>query len=117
MSKCTCLKSNLTRIPYSHILAVIRVRNFELNRFICPFYSGQTLLNTWSECFYPYPNQIDWPESNCSRIIFERRIIRKGRRKYIHLPMIMDEMEGRRVKRGSRLASNNNNSGNILVCK
>jgi SWIM zinc finger len=46
MSKYTCLKSNLTGIPCSHILAVIKVRKFELNRFICPFYSVQTLLNT-----------------------------------------------------------------------
>jgi hypothetical protein len=31
MSKCTYLKLNLTGIPCSHILAVIRVRKFELN--------------------------------------------------------------------------------------
>jgi hypothetical protein len=36
-SKCTCLKPNLTSISCFHILAVIRVRKFELNRFICPF--------------------------------------------------------------------------------
>jgi SWIM zinc finger len=53
MSKCMCLKSKLTGIPCSHILAVIRVRKFELNRFICPFYSAQTLLNIWSGYFYP----------------------------------------------------------------
>jgi hypothetical protein len=70
--KYTCLKPNLTGIPCSHILAVIRVRKFELNRFICLFYSAQTLLNTWSGRFYPYPNQIDWPESNGPRIISER---------------------------------------------
>jgi SWIM zinc finger len=35
--KCDCLKSNLTGIPCSHVLAVIRVRNFELNQFVCPF--------------------------------------------------------------------------------
>jgi hypothetical protein len=59
MLKCTCLKPNLTGIPYSHILAVIRVRKFELDRFICPFYSAQALFNIRSERFYPYPNQID----------------------------------------------------------
>jgi SWIM zinc finger len=117
MSKCTCLKPNLTSIPCSHILAIIRVRKFELNRFICPFYNAQTLLNTWSGRFYPYPNQIDWPENNGPRIIPERRLIRRGRRKHIRLPIVMDEIEGRRVKRGSRLASNNNNSYNILVSK
>jgi hypothetical protein len=85
MSKCTCLKSNLTSISCFHILTVIRVRKFELNRFICPFYSAQTLLNTWSRHFYPYPNQIDWPESNDPRIIPERRLIRRGRRKHIRL--------------------------------
>jgi SWIM zinc finger len=37
MSKCTCLKSTLTGIPCSHILTVIGVRKFELNRFICSF--------------------------------------------------------------------------------
>jgi hypothetical protein len=31
MSKCTSLKPNLTGISYSHILAVIRIRKFELN--------------------------------------------------------------------------------------
>jgi SWIM zinc finger len=117
LSKCTCLKPNLTSIPCSHILTVIRVKKFELNRFICPFYSSQTLLNTWSGRFYPYPNQIDWLESNDPRIIPERRLIRRDRRKHIRLPMFMDEMEGRRVKRGSRLASDNDNSGNILVFK
>jgi hypothetical protein len=30
MSKCTCLKLNLTCIPCAHILTVIRVRKFEL---------------------------------------------------------------------------------------
>jgi SWIM zinc finger len=99
MSKCKCLKSNLTGIPCSHILAVIRVRKFELNRFIYPFYSAKTLLNTWFGCFYPYPNQIDWSESNGARIIPERRLIQMGRRKHICLLMIMYEMEGRRVKR------------------
>jgi hypothetical protein len=44
--KCTYIKSYLTSIPCSHILEVIRVRKFELNRFICPFYSAQTLLTT-----------------------------------------------------------------------
>jgi hypothetical protein len=52
-----------------------------------------------------------------NRIILERRLIQRGRRKHIRLLMVMDEMEGRWVKRGSRLASNNNNSSNILVCK
>jgi hypothetical protein len=59
MSKYMCLKPNLTSIPCSHILAIIRVRKFKLNRFICPFYSAQTLLNIWSGRFYSYPNQID----------------------------------------------------------
>jgi hypothetical protein len=45
MSKYTCLKSNLTGISCFHILAVIRVKKFELNQFLCPFYSAQTLLN------------------------------------------------------------------------
>jgi SWIM zinc finger len=117
ISKCTCLKLNLTGIPCSHILAVIRVKKFELNHFICPFYNAQTLLNTYSGRFYPYPNQIDWSESNDPRIILERRLIRRGRRKHIRLPMVIDEMEGWQVKRGSKLASNNNNSSNILVCK
>jgi hypothetical protein len=58
--------------PCSHILVVIRVRKFELNRFIRPFYSAQALLNTWSGHFYTYPNQIDWTESNGPRIIPER---------------------------------------------
>jgi SWIM zinc finger len=94
MSKCTCLKSNLTGISCYHILAVIRVRKFKLNQFLCPFYSAQTILNTWTERFYQYSNQIDWLESNGPRIIPERRLIRRGRRKHIHLPMIMDEMKG-----------------------
>jgi hypothetical protein len=61
--------------------------------------------------------KIDWPENNGPRIIPERRLIRRGRRKHIRLPIVMDEIEGRQVKRGSRLASNNNNSDNILVSK
>jgi hypothetical protein len=120
----------LTGISCSHILAIIRVKKFELNQFICPFYSAQTFLNNWSGRFYPYPNQIDWPESNGSRIISERRLIRRGRTKHIILVVwiqvglgscqfdfLKKSDQGRRVKRGSRLASNNNNSGNILVCK
>jgi hypothetical protein len=46
MSKCTCLKPNLTGIPCFHILTVIKIKKIELNQFICPFYSSQTLLNT-----------------------------------------------------------------------
>jgi hypothetical protein len=46
-----------------------------------------------------------------------QRLIQRGRRKHIHLPIVMDEMEGQQVKRGSRLASNNNNLGNISVSK
>jgi hypothetical protein len=107
----------LTKYTMLSYLAVIRVRKFELNRFICPFYSAQTLLNTWSGHFYPYPNQIDWLESNSPRIIPQQRLIRRGRRNHIHLSMIMDEMVGRQVKRGSRLESNNNNTGIILVSK
>jgi hypothetical protein len=60
--------------------------------------------------------QLRLPEIS-NRIILERQLIRRGRRKYICLPMVMDEIEGRWVKRGSRLTSNNNNSDNILVCK
>jgi hypothetical protein len=98
MSKRTYLIPNLTDISCSHILAVIRVRKFKLNRIICLFYSDQGLLNTWYGHIYPHPNQIDWPESNNPRIISERRLIRMGRRKYIRLPMVMDEMEGRCMK-------------------
>jgi hypothetical protein len=72
MSKCTCLKSNLIGIHALIFWVVIRVRKFELNRFIRLFYSAQALLNTWSGHFYPYPNQIDWTESNGPRIIPER---------------------------------------------
>jgi hypothetical protein len=59
MLKCTCLKPNLTGLSCSHILAVKRLRKFELNQFIFPFYNAKTHLNTWSRHFYPYPNQID----------------------------------------------------------
>jgi hypothetical protein len=72
ISKYTCLKSNLTGISCSLILAIIWVKKFELNQFICPFYRAQALLNTWYERFYPYPNQIDSPKSNGLKIIPEQ---------------------------------------------
>jgi hypothetical protein len=92
MPKCDCLKPNLTSIPCSHILAVIRVRKFELNQFVCHFYCAQALLNSWSSQFYPYPNQTDWPEYNDPNIIPEIRLIRRDRRKHICIHMVMDEM-------------------------
>jgi SWIM zinc finger len=103
MLKCDCLKLNLTGIPCSHVLAVIKVRKLELNQFVCLFYCANTLLRTWSGRLYLHPNQIDWPEYNGPDIIPERRLNRKGRRKHIRILMVMDEMQGRRGKHGSRL--------------
>jgi hypothetical protein len=110
ISKYTRLKSDLTDISCFHILIVIRIWKFKLNRFIRPFYSAQVFLNIWSGHFYLYLNQIDWLESNGPRIISEWWLIWRGHRKHICLSMVMDEMKTQQVKWGSRLASNNNNT-------
>lgn len=101
-TRCTCLKPNLTGIPCSHVLAVIRVRHLNLSQFVSPYYTAANLHDTWSGRFHPFPNQYEWLEYTGPTIIPNRKLLRRGRRRHIRIPMVMDEMEGRKGKRRGR---------------
>jgi hypothetical protein len=116
-SSCGCLKPDLTGIPCSHVLAVIRVRKFSLPMFVSNFYSVANLVNTWKGRFYPYPNQREWSLYEGPIMIPKRTWIRRGRRRHIRLSMVMDEMEGRRRKRRGRPLKKRPDGGkNFQLC-
>ena len=87
--KCTCQKPQLTRILCVHVLSVCRLRKLNANMFVSPYYSIQTLINTWSGQFHIYANQCEWPECIGPILVPEERLITVGRRRHNRIPSWM----------------------------
>jgi hypothetical protein len=93
--KCRCRKSHNTSIVYSHVLAVCAVRNYDLNEFTNPLYKVDVLMSTWGGHFEVFGREEDWAPYEGNKIIPNRTLIKKGKRKSKKYPMIMDVLEGR----------------------
>ena len=93
---CKCRKPQNTGIACSHILAVCANRNFDSNAFTRQDYYGViTLMCTWEGRFEVFGREEDWPPYHGPKIIPDRNLIKKGRRKNKRYEMTMDVLEGR----------------------
>lgn len=95
--ECECRKPQLTGIPCSHFMAVVREMKYDVNLYINPLYRMSIVVQTWSGQWGPKGNQCEWPVYNGPKIIPETRLIKKGRRRHDRIPMEMDRMRGRRL--------------------
>jgi len=93
--KCKCREPQNLFIACKHILAVCAVRNYNPNIYTHQFYSVHALLRTWEGHFEIFGKEEDWPTYDGDRIIPDRKLVQKGRRKSKRMPMTMDVMEGR----------------------
>jgi hypothetical protein len=94
-ANCSCNKPHNTRIACPHVLAVCALRNFEPNDFTDPLYRVSKLCDTWSGRFQVFGDEEYWEEYDGDKIIPDRGLIKKGRRKGKRYQMTMDVMEGR----------------------
>ena len=96
MAKCKCRKPQNTGIACSHVLAVCAVRNFDPIAFTHQHYYGTiTLMCTWEGRFEVFGREEDWASYHGPKIIPDRNLIKKGRRKNKRYQMTMDVLEGR----------------------
>jgi hypothetical protein len=93
--KCKCRKPQNTGIACKHVIAAYAARNFDPNQFTHQYYRVNALVRTWEGTFEIFGREEDWPEYNGDRIISDRTLVKKGRRKSKCLPMTMDVLEGR----------------------
>ena len=93
--ECSCQKPQLTGIPCVHVLSVCRLRNYNENTFVNPYYSISTQIHSWSGQFHVYDNQNEWPRYDGAILVPEQRLIKLGRRRHNRVQMWMDILEGR----------------------
>jgi hypothetical protein len=94
-AKCKCNKPQNTRIACPHVLTVCAMRNYDAIEFTEPLYRVDKLCDTWSSIFKVFGDEEDWEEYNGPKIIPDRGLIKKGRRKEKRYEMTMIVMEGR----------------------
>ena len=95
--ECECQKPQLTGIPCSHFMAVVREMRYNENLYVNPLYRMSIVAQTWSGHWEPKGNQCEWPVYEGPKIKPESRLIKKGRRRHDRIPMEMDRMRGRRL--------------------
>jgi hypothetical protein len=95
IDNCWCQKPQLTSISCDHLLAVCSFRRLDYTQYVSPYYTIQYYINTWSGHWRNYGYKRDWPIYNGPVIRPDPAKINKERRRKIHIPMVMDEMEGR----------------------
>jgi hypothetical protein len=88
-------KPQLTGIPCDHLLAICSFRRLNYTQYVSPYYIIQYYINTWSGHWRSYDNRQDWSMYNDSIIRLDPAKFNKEKRRNIHIPIIMDEMEGR----------------------
>jgi hypothetical protein len=86
-----CQKSQLTGISCDHLLAVCSFRKLNYTQYVSPYYIIQYCINTLSGHWHSYDNRRDWPMYNGPIIRSDSAKINKGRRKKIHIPMVMNQ--------------------------
>jgi hypothetical protein len=89
-----CQKLQLTGIPCDNLFVVCSFRMLNYTQYVYPCYSIQYYINTWSYNWRSYGNKRDWPMYNNLIIRPDPAKINKWRRKKIHIPIVMDEIEG-----------------------
>jgi hypothetical protein len=94
ISNCLCQKPQLTNILCDHLLVVCSFRKLNYTQYVSQYYIIQYYINTWSGYWRSYGNKRDWSIYNGPVIRPDPAKINKGRRRKIHIPMIIDEMEG-----------------------
>ena len=113
---CTCQKPQFTGIPCSHVMAVCRKRNLVEEVFVNPLYSLAMMRQTWGHHFHPKQNQCEWPTDDGPIIVPDGNLIRTGRRRHNRIPMMMDDMQGRRLGHQARRATSDRNAAGMINC-
>ena len=112
--ECACQKPQLTGIPCSHFMAVVREMRYDENLYINPLYSVSMLVQTWAAEFGPKGNQCEWPTYEGPTIKPNRKLIKKGRRRHNRIVMEMDRMEGRRLGHQAHRETIDRNAAGII---
>jgi hypothetical protein len=84
----------LTSILCDHLLAIYSFRRLDYTQYVTPYYNIKYYINTWSDHWRSYGNKRDWPMYNGLIIKVDPAKINKERRRKIHIPIVMDEIEG-----------------------
>ena len=113
---CTCQKPQFTDIPCSHVMAVCRKKNLVEEVFVNPLYSLAMMRQTWGHHFHPKQNQCEWPTDDGPIIVPDGNLIRTGRRRHNRIPMMMDDMQGRRLGHQARRATSDRNAAGMINC-
>jgi hypothetical protein len=102
IGNCWCQKPQLIGITYDHLLVVCSFRRLNYTQYVSPYYTIQYYINTWSGHWRSYGNRRDWSMYNGQIIRSDPAKINKEMRRKIHIPMVMDEIEGRINKMSTR---------------
>jgi hypothetical protein len=94
INNCWCHKPQLTGIPCDHLIDVCSFGRLDYTQYVSPYYTIQYFINIWSDHWRSYGNRQNWPMYNGPIIRQEPTKINKWKKKKIHIPMVMDEMEG-----------------------
>ena len=98
---CTCGKPMQYHFLCSHLVAVARHRNFNIESMIPHEFSVDTFVHTWSPRFMPFQDPREWPPYDGPKYIANPtyRWNKRGSRKRMRHMMVMDQIPGR-TKRG-----------------
>ncbi|KAL0908187.1 hypothetical protein M5K25_022664 [Dendrobium thyrsiflorum] len=99
---CTCSKPQLYHIPCAHVIATSRIRHWDYNTLISPYYTLQFYKDSYAEVFHTIPDKDQWPSfTNDHGIIpliapaFRRRV---GRPRSNRIRTTMDEASNASVR-------------------
>jgi hypothetical protein len=93
--KYKCRKSQNTYIACSHILAACAARNYDPNEFTDRYYTVSALQYTWEGRFEVFGRTDDWSSYEGDKILPDRKVAKRERRKSKRLPITMNVLEGR----------------------
>jgi hypothetical protein len=94
---CTCGRPRQYHFVCSHLVAVARHHNYDIEGRIPHEFSVDTLVQTWSPCFEPFWDPRDWPPYDGPKYVADPayRWEKRGSRKRTRHRMVMDQIPGR----------------------
>jgi hypothetical protein len=94
---CTCGRPRQYHFVCSHLVAVARHRNFDIEGRIPHEFSVDTLVQTWSPHFEPFWDPREWPPYDGPKYVEDPAYHweKHGSRKRTRHRMVMDQIPGR----------------------
>jgi hypothetical protein len=94
---CTYGKPRQYHFICSHLVAVVRHRNYDIKARIPHEFSVDTLVQTWRPCFVPFWDPGEWPPYDGPKYVTDPAYCwdKRGSRKRTRHKMVMDQIHGR----------------------